>query len=105
MRKLFLGDVAAWYVNDLAGIKARLGDRLVFWGALNDQGILGQKGTTDEMLRQEAVYKTDMLAPGGGWLCGPNAYVSFDFDQDRRCDAFVKEYSTQFYAARRKARG
>ncbi len=91
--------------NDLAGIKASLGDRLVFWGALNDQGVLGQKGTTDEMLQQEAVYKTDMLAPGGGWLCGPNAYVSFDFDQDRKCDAFVKEYSTQFYAARRAKQG
>ena len=87
--------------NDLAGIKERLGDRLTLWGALDDQGVLGRKDTTDDMLRQEAKRKVDMLSAGGGWLCGPNAYVSFDFDQDRKCDAYVKEYSRAFYAGRK----
>lgn len=88
--------------NDLANIKRLYGDKLVLSGALDDQNILGRPTTTDEMLRAEARRKVDMLAAGGGWLCGPNAYVSFDFDQDRRCDSYVREYSTEYYA-RRKA--
>lgn len=88
--------------NDLAGLKEKYGDRLVFWAALDDQHVLGQKSTTDEMLKEEAIKKTDMLAAGGGWFCGPTAYVSFDFDQDRKCDAYVKEYSREFYAKRKK---
>lgn len=87
--------------NDLATIKQRYGDRLVLVGALDDQNILGRRTTTDEMLRAEAKRKVDMLAAGGGWICGPNAYISFDFEQDRRCDAYVREYSTQFYAQRK----
>jgi hypothetical protein len=87
--------------NDLASIKKNYGDRLVFWSALDDQNILGRPTTTDEMLKEEAIRKTDMLAAGGGWICGPNAYVSFNFDQDRKCDAYVKEYSTEYYAKRK----
>lgn len=90
--------------NDLAGLKQRYGDRLVFWQALDDQRVLGQKGTTDEMLREEAIRKTEMLAAGGGWLCGPTAFVSFIPEQDRKCDCYVKEYSKEYYAKRRQAR-
>ncbi len=89
--------------NDLAGLKKRYGDRLVFWQALDDQRVLGQKGTTDEMLREEAIRKTEMLAAGGGWLCGPTAFVSFIPEQDRKCDRYVKEYSKEYYAKRRQA--
>lgn len=87
--------------NDLAYIKKTYGDKLVLVGALDDQNILGRPDTTEEMLRAEAQRKVDMLAPGGGWICGPNAYVSFDFDQDRACDSFVREYSRAFYAKRK----
>lgn len=85
--------------NDLAGIKEKYGDRLVMVGALDDQNILGRPETTEEMLKAEARRKVDMLAKGGGWICGPNAYVSFDFDQDRACDEFVKQYSMEYYAS------
>lgn len=87
--------------NDLAAIKKNYGDKLVLVGALDDQNILGRPDTTDEMLRAEAKKKVDMLARGGGWLCGPNAYVSFDFDQDRACDAYVREYSKEYYAGQK----
>lgn len=87
--------------NDLVNIKRLYGDKLVISGALDDQNILGRPTTTDEMLRAEARRKVGMLAAGGGWICGPNAYVSFDFDQDRRCDSYVREYSQEYYAARR----
>lgn len=86
--------------NDLAGIKHKLGDKLVLWGALDDQHILGQKATTDEILMAEAIKKTNMLAPGGGWLCGPNAYVSFNPEHDRQIDAMIRQYSTEFYKNR-----
>ena len=91
--------------NDLAAAKEKYGDRLVFWEALDDQHVVGQKGTTDEMLREEAVRKVEMLAAGGGWICGPTAFVSFDPEQDRKCDAYVKEYSMEYYARRRAERG
>ncbi len=87
--------------NDLARIKAALGDRLVMVGGLDDQNILGRPDTTDAMLRAEAERKVNMLAAGGGWICGPNAYISFDFDQDRACDAYVRTLSQKYYAARK----
>lgn len=87
--------------NDLAKIKQDYGDRLVFLGALDDQNIVGRKETTDDQLMQEAIKKTDILAPGGGWLSGPNAYVSFDADQDVRIAKMVRKYSREFYSLRK----
>ena len=91
--------------NDLARLKREYGDRIVFSGALNDQGVLGQPGTTEKMLREEVEKKVSMLADGGGWIGGPNAFVSFNFDHDRYADAYLKEYSMKYYAAQGKTPG
>lgn len=86
--------------NDLAGIKCELGGKLALWGALDDQRVLGQAGATDEDLMNEARKKVEMLAPGGGWLSGPNAYVSFNFDHDQRIAKMIRDYSVEFYGKR-----
>ncbi len=77
--------------NDLGALKKQYGDKIAFWGALDDQHVLGNPATTDEGLFAEAKKKVEMLAEGGGWLAGPAAYTSFIFPQDRKCEAMIKE--------------
>ncbi len=85
------GWAACQSCNDLGALKKQYGDKIAFWGALDDQNVLGNPETTDEDLFAEAKKKVEMLAEGGGWLAGPAAYASFIFPHDRKCEAMIKE--------------
>ena len=55
---------------DLRELKARYGDKLVFWGgAVNTQRTL-PFGTPDDV-RREVREVLDMMCPGGGYVVNP----------------------------------
>jgi uroporphyrinogen decarboxylase len=53
---------------DPAGVKARYGDRLSFWGGIDTQYVLPY-GTTEEV-RQEVRLRVRQFGPGGGFVAG-----------------------------------
>ena len=55
-------------VNDLAGIKAEYGDRLVFAGGVDPQAT-DAPDATEESIRAEVRRAIDVLGKGGGYLC------------------------------------
>jgi uroporphyrinogen decarboxylase len=57
-------------------LKARLGDRLSFWGAIDQQHLL-PNGTPDEIGRDVRT-KIAALGPGGGYMCSPAHIVQAD---------------------------
>jgi len=54
--------------NDLAGMKARYGDRFTFFGGFDSQGPTNKKGTSEEKVREGIKRSFDILAPGGGYV-------------------------------------
>ncbi len=82
--------------NDLGAIKKQYGDKIAFWGALDDQNVLGKPDTTDEDLYAEAREKVELLAEGGGWLAGAATYRSFNPAHDRKCEAMIKEMTLKY---------
>jgi uroporphyrinogen decarboxylase len=57
-------------------LKARLGDRLSFWGAIDQQHLL-PNGTPDEIER-DVRSKIAALGPGGGYMCSPAHIIQAD---------------------------
>ncbi len=61
-------------VNDLAGLKEKYGNSLVFLGGWDSQGPAGVAGADEETVRQSVRDSIDKFAPGGGyafWDLGP----------------------------------
>jgi uroporphyrinogen decarboxylase len=50
-------------------LKAQFGDRLSFWGAIDQQHLL-PRGTPEE-IDAEVARMIGALGPGGGYLCAP----------------------------------
>jgi uroporphyrinogen decarboxylase len=69
--------------NDL---KSQLGDRLSFWGAIDQQHLL-PNGTPQEIERDVAS-KIDVLGAGGGYLCSPVHIVQADTSMEH-VEAFI----------------
>lgn len=61
-----LNPVQVSALDDMAVIKARYGDRLSFWGAIDTQHVL-PFGTPDEV-RQEVRQRIRQLGAGGGYV-------------------------------------
>jgi len=57
-------------------LKSRLGDRLSFWGAIDQQYLL-PKGTPEEIARDVAE-KVRVLGEGGGYMCAPAHIIQAD---------------------------
>lgn len=62
--------------HDPKELKSRLGDRLSFWGAIDQQYLL-PRGSKDEIERDVAS-KIEILGAGGGYLCAPAHIVQAD---------------------------
>jgi uroporphyrinogen decarboxylase len=61
---------------DTAELKREFGDRLCFWGAVDEQGVLST-GSPDEV-RAEVRRRIRDLAPGGGYVLGPSHNIQGD---------------------------
>lgn len=59
------------YCNNVPKLKDLFGDKIVFSGGFNTQGILEQPGATEDKIRAEVRRCIDELAPGGNFatLC------------------------------------
>jgi len=57
--------------NDLAGIKAKYGNKLAIMGGWDSRGRLLDDDVSDDEIRQSVIDTVNMLAPGGGFAwCG-----------------------------------
>jgi uroporphyrinogen-III decarboxylase len=54
--------------NDLAGMKAKYGNRFTFFGGFDSQGSTNKAGTSEEEVRAGIRRSFDVLAPGGGYV-------------------------------------
>jgi len=59
--------------NDL---KTKFGDRLSFWGAIDQQYVL-PSGTAEE-IEQDVTEKIRVLGAGGGYMCSPAHILQAD---------------------------
>jgi uroporphyrinogen decarboxylase len=57
-------------------LKDKLGDRLSFWGAIDQQHLL-PKGTPQE-IEQDVAAKIGALGAGGGYMCSPAHIIQAD---------------------------
>jgi uroporphyrinogen decarboxylase len=62
--------------HDPAELKSRFGDRLAFWGAIDQQHLLPQ-GTPEE-IAQDVAEKLLILGEGGGYMCAPAHIIQAD---------------------------
>jgi len=68
-------------------LKARLGDRVSFWGAIDQQGLL-PNGTPDEIDRAVAA-AIEALGAGGGYMCAPAHIIQADTSMEN-VEAFIR---------------
>jgi uroporphyrinogen decarboxylase len=61
--------------NDLAELKRRVGGRMALMGAIDTQHVL-MRGTPADV-EAEVRRVLDILAPGGGYICGPDQGMPF----------------------------
>jgi hypothetical protein len=70
--------VCAWnpaqIVNDLEGIKAKFGNKMVIVGAWDTSGPVGWDSCTEELMRSEVKRVIDTFAPGGGFIFWGSTY-------------------------------
>jgi len=67
-------------------LKARLGDKLSFWGAIDQQHLL-PNGTPEE-IETDVAEKIKALGPGGGYLCSPAHIIQSDTSMEN-VEAFI----------------
>ncbi len=65
---------------DPAALKKRYGDRLCFWGSIDEQHTL-PFGTPDDV-RREVLARLDTIGKGGGLIIGPTHHVQLDTPLD-----------------------
>ncbi len=59
------------YCNNVPELKEKYGNRILFSGGFDSQGVLEMPGTSEEVIRAEVRKTLDLLAPGGNYstLC------------------------------------
>ena len=67
-------------------LKAKFGDKVAFWGAIDQQYLLPQ-GTPEE-IEADVAKKIDVLGAGGGYLCSPVHIVQSDVSMEN-VEAFI----------------
>lgn len=78
--------------NDLAALKRDYGDKITFVGALDDQKVLDLPEVTEEQIEREVREKIAMLAPGGGYIIGPNG-TSLTPEREALVRRFISKYA------------
>ena len=73
--------------HDPRALKAQLGDRLSFWGAIDQQHLLPH-GTPAE-IDQDVAEKIRVLGTGGGYMCAPAHIVQADTSMEN-VEAFIR---------------
>lgn len=66
--------------HDPQALKSDLGDRIAFWGAIDQQHLL-VNGTADE-IEADVAEKIQILGAGGGYLCSPAHIIQTDVSMD-----------------------
>jgi len=67
-------------------LKSRLGDKLSFWGAIDQQHLL-PNGTPEE-IEADVADKIRVLGEGGGYMCSPAHIVQADTSMEN-VEAFI----------------
>ena len=73
---------------DFEYLKKNFGDKVVFWGAIDEQQLLPHG--TPEQIRAETRRAIDILGKGGGYICGPAHNIQSDVPPENffaLCDA------------------
>ena len=86
--------------NDLIGMKAKYGNRLIFNGGWDSQGSAGSYGATEEVVRQSAREAIDTLAKGGGYVFWDLDPVGNSEDMKQKIhwlEDEARRYGSQFY--------
>ena len=61
---------------DLAELKRSFGDRLCFWGSMDEQYTMPFGSPSD--VKEEVLSRIDVLGKGGGLILGPTHHVQLD---------------------------
>ena len=72
--------------HDPQELKDQFGDRMAFWGAIDQQALL-PKGPP-EAIEADVAEKIRILGEGGGYLCSPAHIVQADVSMEH-VEAFV----------------
>jgi uroporphyrinogen decarboxylase len=73
--------------HDPRALKAQLGDRLSFWGAIDQQHLLPHASGAE--IEQDVAEKIAALGPGGGYLCAPAHIIQADTSMEN-VEAFIR---------------
>ncbi len=68
-------------------LKTELGDRIAFWGAIDQQYLL-VNGTAAE-IEADVAEKIRILGAGGGYMCSPAHIVQTDVSMDN-VETFIR---------------
>ncbi|MCP4168229.1 MAG: hypothetical protein GY759_20380 [Chloroflexi bacterium] len=68
-------------------LKANLGDKIAFWGAIDQQYLL-PNGTAEE-IETDVAEKIRILGEGGGYMCSPAHMIQSDVSMDN-VEAFIE---------------
>jgi uroporphyrinogen decarboxylase len=77
--------------HDPAELKARFGDKVAFWGAIDQQDLL-PKGTP-EQIEADVAEKIRILGKGGGYMCSPAHIIQSDVSPEN-VETFIKAVKT-----------
>lgn len=88
-------------INDLAGLKAKYGNELIFNGTWSTGGPAGVPNAPEETVRREVRNCIDTLATGGGMIFWNGDPVGSSTDQLQKMDWLndeARKYGRKFYA-------
>ena len=77
--------------HDPRALKARLGDRLSFWGAIDQQHLLPHASEAE--IARDVAEKVAALGPGGGYMCAPAHIIQADTSMEN-VEAFIRAVQT-----------
>lgn len=90
----------AQVMNDLKGLKARYGNRLVLNGGWDSQGEAGRPGASEEVVRQSARDAIDKFAQGGGYIFWDLSPVGTSEDMLKKIEWLedeARKYGKEYY--------
>jgi len=77
--------------HDPRALKERLGDRLSFWGAIDQQHLLPHASAAE--IERDVTEKIAALGPGGGYMCAPAHIIQADTSMEN-VETFIQAVQT-----------
>jgi len=77
--------------NDLAGIKAKYGNKIAIMGGWDGRGRLLAEDVTDEEIRESVRTTFNMLAPGGGFACSGGFMGTIGDEETKRKNGVLRQ--------------